>query len=255
MPDFRSEDALLRYAKRLEGLRVSEISRMVCDLDRMPRNYTKGVIARIIETDYFGIPPNTYEEPDFRDLGIELKVSPLHYVPRPGLINAKERNVICMVDYFDIYNNPSWHDNRRLSCKLERILFVFYLHDHGRPADQWRILTTFLWTPNSEEDRLIQQDYDIIREKIIEGERNSEGDNRFLGTCPKHQGGFNRQNPRDSRPGSTCEHPTMGIAERRGFCIRNVPVTIIVARHGLNTEVVKKGRTIGIEPTDFEVLR
>ena len=55
----------------------------------MHRKHTKGVVAQVIEKDYFGIPTNSYEEPDFRNLGIELKVSPLKLVPSMSLINSK----------------------------------------------------------------------------------------------------------------------------------------------------------------------
>ena len=49
----------------------------------------------------------------------------------------------------------------------------------------FQFVKTFFWTPNDEEKLMISNDYKIIRDKIINGEINSERDNIFLGTCPK----------------------------------------------------------------------
>lgn len=251
-PYFSSDKQLLEYALKLEGRRISEISQNITNLDCIPRNRTKSVIANIIETDYFGIPTNSYENPDFQELGIELKVSPLKYVKKVNLINAKERNVLGMVDYYDVLNNPIWQDNKRLACKLGQVLFVFYLHNLEKPASTWKVLSTFLWSPNKDEGKLIQNDYRIIRDKIIKGEKNSEKDNTILATCPKHQGGYDRNHPSSSKTQSLCKHPTMQMAERRGFCLRNNFITKLVATYGLGTDIVEKGNSIGISPTEFK---
>ena len=106
--DFRDEDELMDYAKRLEGLRFSEISSLIGKLDEGHRKHTKGVAAKVIETDYFGIPSNSSEKPDFENLGIELKVSPLRYIESLKLYTTKERNVLKMVDYNEIASNEDW---------------------------------------------------------------------------------------------------------------------------------------------------
>ena len=54
MPEFKSEKELLSYAKRLEGKKISEINKMISRLDNEYRMYTKGVVAQVIEKDYFG---------------------------------------------------------------------------------------------------------------------------------------------------------------------------------------------------------
>ena len=70
--------------------------------DESHRKHTKGVAAKVVETDYFGIPSNSSEKPDFEDLGIELKVSPLRYLERGTPYNSRKENVIKMVDYNEI---------------------------------------------------------------------------------------------------------------------------------------------------------
>ena len=75
---FSDEQQLLTYAKKLEGLRFSEISASIGQLDETHRKHTKGIAAKVIETEYFGIPTNSSEAPDFENLGIELKLSLIH---------------------------------------------------------------------------------------------------------------------------------------------------------------------------------
>ena len=109
---FSNSLELLEFAKKLEGKRFSDISAEIGMLDENHRKHTKGIAAKIIETEYFGIPSNSSEKPDFEELGIELKVSPLKYLDRANLYTTKERNVIKMVNYEEIYQNEHWKQNK-----------------------------------------------------------------------------------------------------------------------------------------------
>jgi DNA mismatch repair protein MutH len=252
--DFQNDSELLSYAKKLEGKRICDICE---DDNRMltakPKS-TKAVIANIIETKYFGISTNSDQAPDFKDLNIELKVSPLKPIFKGTLLSAKERSVIGMVDYWNVLDKPCWRDNHRLSHKLQKILFIFYIHDKARPAREWRFACAFIWSPNQEQDAQIQKDYDIISCKVVKGQPNSEKDNCFLATCPKHEGGFIAEDPPRSNRNSLCDHPVMGVAERRGFCIRNKSVVEIIAS-SLGLRTVKKGNSLAIPISEFKALR
>ena len=105
---FGSVEELMTYAKELEGLRFSEISEDIGELDHTHRKHTKGVAAKVIETGYFGIPTNSNEGSDFENLEIELKVSPLRYIDRLDFYTTKERSVIKMVDYNEISRCSEW---------------------------------------------------------------------------------------------------------------------------------------------------
>ena len=140
---FQSEVELLRFAKKLEGRKFSEISESIGKLDENHRKHTKGIAAKVVETDYFGIPSNSSEEPDFENLGIELKVSPLRYLERVDLYTTKERNVIKMVDYNEITNVEHWTE-MKVSQKLQKVLYVIYVHDKKVNAWDWKVVKTFL---------------------------------------------------------------------------------------------------------------
>ena len=250
--DWRNEAELLTHAKKIEGLKNSDLGQKVDRMDLIHRKHTKGLVAQLVEKEYFGIPTNSSERPDFQDLGIELKVSPLKLVKSTGWYNAKERNVIKMVDYFNVLENKNWKDSK-LIHKLHRVLFVLYVHDKEKPATEWQIVSTFLWSPSEKQDRLIQMDYDIIRDKIKAGVKNREGDNEFLGTCPKHAGGYNKHDPLASKPGALRPHPVMEMAEKRGFCIKQRSFDKVIAK-SLGYELLRKGRSVGLPPEAYPML-
>ena len=166
---WKDETELLAFAKKLEGKKFSEISESIGKLDENHRKHTKGVAAKVIETGYFEIPSNSSEHPDFEELGIELKVSPLRYLPKLDIYTTKERNVIKMVDYNDLADNNHWKLNK-VAKKLNRILFVLYVHDNEANAWDWKVVKTFLWSPNEAESQALKADYDIMRSKVLAGE-------------------------------------------------------------------------------------
>ena len=247
---FESESELLAFAKKLEGRRFSEISTSIGLLDESHRKHTKGVAAKVIETEYFGIPVNSSELPDFQTLGIELKVSPLRYVDRVDLYTTKERNVIKMVDYNEISSNLHWTQNK-ISTKLNRVLYILYLHDNSVNAWDWKVVKTFLWSPSPMQEENIQNDYTIMRSKVLTGENLREGDHSFFATCPKHGGGYLKNSPLDSPRSSLAVHPVMGFAEKRGYCIKREAFIELIA-DSLEAPLVKIGRTIGIKSNNLE---
>ena len=241
---FSNSLELLEFAKKLEGKRFSDISAEIGMLDENHRKHTKGIAAKIIETEYFGIPSNSSEKPDFEELGIELKVSPLKYLDRANLYTTKERNVIKMVNYEEIYQNEHWKQNK-ITSKLKQILFVLYVHDNDVNAWDWKVVTTFLWSPSLAQENMIQSDYEIMRSKVIAGQNLREGDHTFFATCPKHGGGYLRDTPLQSKPGSLADHPVLGKAEKRGYCIKREAFIELIAE-AIGAPLVKQGRTVGI---------
>jgi DNA mismatch repair protein MutH len=248
---FSDEQQLLTYAKRLEGLRFSEISALIGQLDEKHRKHTKGVAAKVIETEYFGIPTNSSEKPDFEDLGIELKVSPLRYLEKVDLYTTKERNVIKMVDYNEIAEIEHWTD-MKVSQKLQRVLYVLYVHDNNVNAWDWKVVKTFLWSPDSSQSAKIQSDYEIMREKVFAGENLREGDHTFFATCPKHGGGYLKNTPKQSPRSSLAIHPVMEFAEKRGYCIKREAFIELIA-DSIGSPLEKIGRTIGIKADNLEL--
>lgn len=242
---FDNEDSLLSYAREIEGRKISEISQEINAMDVSPRKHTKGLVAKVIETDYFGILRNSRERPDFEELGIELKVSPIRFIKRLGWYTTKERLVLSMVDYNEIQKVPIWSD-LKLFKKLKRVLFVLYFHDNSVPAMDWEVKRAFLWSPSILDSAVIQNDYWVMRHKVLNGSPLREGDCSFLATCPKHGGGYLKKDPLGSPRKTLAEHPVLGFAEKRGYCIKREAFINLIA-NAISVPLLESGRSAGIK--------
>ena len=60
----------------------------------------------------------------------------------------------------------------KVSQKLKRVLYVIYVHDNNVNAWDWKVVKTFLWSPNSSQSAKIQSDYEIMRKKGIGWRKN-----------------------------------------------------------------------------------
>jgi hypothetical protein len=95
-----SLSSILEYAIKLKGTTL----RNACNLDVVNNTYTgKGNFGQILEKYYFNYEPNSVSEPDFHEIGLELKTSPLKKGTKNHL-SAKERLVLSIINYFEIVN-------------------------------------------------------------------------------------------------------------------------------------------------------
>ena len=140
----------------------------------------------------------------------------------------------------------------KVSKKLQSVLFVLYVHDNNVNAWDWKVVKTFLWSPNASQSERIQADYEIMRRKVLAGENLREGDHSFFATCPKHGGGYLKESPLESPRSSLAVHPVMGFAEKRGYCIKREAFIELIA-DAIGSPLVKIGRTVGIESNKLEL--
>ena len=65
-----------------------------------------------------------------------------------------------------------------------------------------------------------------------------------MGTCPKHAGGYKKDNISQSVPQSLREHPILGQAEKRAFCIKQREVDRLIGKH-TDWKLIKEKQSIG----------
>ena len=153
--------------------------------------------------------------------------------------------------YNEIANHKKW-TQIKVKKKLDRVLFVLYVHDNSVNAWDWKVTKVFLWSPSNEQDKLIQNDYEIMRDNVLAGNNLREGDHTFFATCPKHGGGYLKNTPLRSPRTSLAEHPVMQFAEKRGYCIKREAFIALIAE-SIGAPLVQKGRSIGITADHLEV--
>lgn len=181
---YRTKEELIGKAKTLLGKRIGDY----VVTEELTQSGNKGKIGHVIESGAFGYDINSNQEPDFKELGIELKVTGYKKVYRGKQISAKERLVITMIDFFKDYNIDFYESH----CyeKIAKMLLILYEYDLSKNEYDFIITDYFLYEFDliPEKDRLIiENDYEIILNKIKDGLAHelSEGDTFYLGACPK----------------------------------------------------------------------
>ena len=177
---YETEEALLYKAKEAEGKTFGEID----SSGRIQNERAKGHLGQIVEESYFGYEINSNKEADFKELGIELKVTPIKQ-NKNGTISAKERLVLNIINYheeiaYEFENSSFWKKN-------EKLLLMFYEWIPKVERAKYKILKSYLHTYPEEDLEVIKNDWNIIVNKIKEGKAHelSEADTNYLGACTK----------------------------------------------------------------------
>lgn len=231
--DERDPVSIEKYAKGLIGktfqwVKENSLSSRVGQISKNSSNKKgKGVLGNLIEEHYFGIKPNSDQEPDFKEAGVELKVTP--FLDKKGKLTAKERLVLTMISYQtpvteDFYQSHVW-------AKCRSILLIYYCHDEDIQRLYLEIKFVKLFTPPEQDQIIIVNDYKYIVDKIKNGLANelSEADTMYLGACTK---------------GSTAEKSTVNkccapgtTARTRAFAFKTTYMTIV-----LNKYIIEKDK-------------
>ena len=175
---FKNKEELLEAARNSLNIPFK-------DLDKTNRlSSPKGGVGQMVEESVFEYHANSESEPDFSNLGIELKVSPM-IKRKDGTYKAKERMVLNIINYMtenleSFYDSHLWHKNKE-------ILMMFYEHNYEMPKNYWFLQEILDFTWPQEDLNIVKNDWKIIASKIKNGKAHelSESDTMYLGACTK----------------------------------------------------------------------
>ncbi|MDP3436203.1 MAG: Sau3AI family type II restriction endonuclease [Bacteroidales bacterium] len=177
----KDKKSVIDYAKLLK----EKTLRQICDPHILEHNYLgKGNFGQILEKFYFGYEPNSKSEPDFIEIGVELKTSPLKQL-KNNEYRSKERLVLNIINYLDVVNQQ--FENSDFWKKNSNILLIFYLHQAGYDILDYLIKLVDEWNFPSTDLEIIKKDWELIKQKVADGKAHelSEGDTFYLGACTK----------------------------------------------------------------------
>ena len=157
-----SEEELLKRVGELAGLTIGEIAdeygiAMPKDLKR-----EKGWVGLLLEH-VLGATAGSKPEPDFPELGIELKSLPINQSGKP-----RETTFVCVAPLTGI-QGVTW-ENSHIRHKLSRVLWVPIVAERSIPLAQRVIATSFIWSPSEEEEHALAQDWRELIDMIALGE-------------------------------------------------------------------------------------
>ncbi|UPV75311.1 hypothetical protein M0R89_04405 [Halorussus limi] len=246
-----SREEILQATNRLLGKTFGDIDAEINGMADDERARSKHGVANVIEEGYFDIAINNDARPDFTDEGIELKVTPLRRTGGNELLRPKERLVLCMCDYTEIAEADHWTEVPALQKKLSSVLIIWYIHIVGQDRATYPIVWWDLWEPMDDPRwrEQLQEDFEICKEKVMNGETPSEKHTTLLGTCPKHSGGYDHEDPasspRHARVSSDA-HPILDYAEKRGWSI-GMGGAMEIFQEATGLQKASRGRASGIE--------
>ncbi len=157
----RSRDELLARARDLAGYTLGELAdRRGIPLPASLRR-DKGWVGQFIET-LLGASSGSLPQPDFPELGVELKTLP---VTRQG--KPLESTYVSVVPLTG--TSGHWRDS--IVChKLARVLWLPIVAERQIPLPERIIGTGFLWSPTPDIEAILRADWEQVMERVARGE-------------------------------------------------------------------------------------
>lgn len=212
--DINNKDSIVEYAKQL----IKKSLKEVCQYDLIDNQKNKGGFGQLLEKHYFLYEPNSDSEPDFNEVGLELKSSPIKQLKKLNYV-SKERLVLNIINYMEIVNET--FDISSFWKKNKHLLLVFYLYETNKKAIDFRIEIVDEWEFKDIDLEIIKKDWSVIHQKVKNGKAHelSEGDTLYLGACTKGSKGGNLRN----QPNNTIK------AKQRAYSLKQSYVNHIIA--------------------------
>ena len=179
--DRYSIDSIVEYAQQLVGHTLRDFVTVEEIADIRQR---KGSFGNAVEEHYFKYGLNSDSSPDFAEVGLELKTTPVKKSARGELV-SKERLVFTMIDYNEVVNEDFEHS--QFLKKSRDILLITYLYEPEKNALDYVIEAAVRWGLPEEDIPQIKRDWETVVEKIRAGhaEEISGGDTLYLEACTK----------------------------------------------------------------------
>jgi DNA mismatch repair protein MutH len=212
-----TESELLRRALELAGLTLGQAATRLGLRAPLDLSHHKGWVGNLIEQ-LLGATAGSKDEPDFPDLGVELKTIPLSRAGR-----ALETTFVCTIDLLAVAD-MEWRDSR-VYRKLAKVLWVPILAEPSVPIGHRQIGTPFIWRLSSEQEQGLRWDWEefagIIGRGDVDDIRAHLG--RWLQVRPK------ARNSKARRRGVDADGVSVEVLPR-GFYLRQVFTEQILAQ-------------------------
>lgn len=244
--DLNDKSSIIEYAKKLENQTLKKI----CPHISINEKANKGGFGQLLERYYFLYEPNSDVYPDFKEVGLELKSTPIKKLKNLRFV-SKERLVLNIINYLDVINQD--FNNSTFWKKNSNLLLIFYLYNKEKKKIDYEIKIVNEWIFSEVDLEIIRKDWNYINKKIRDGKAHelSEGDTFYLGACTK-----------GSKGGNLRVQPNSDIrAKQRAYSLKQGYVNHIIAMLSNNKnygkiipslEIIKKSSLEHIVISKFE---
>ena len=170
---------LLEKCRQLAGLSLAQLAEQTqTSLPGSPV-HAKGWVGQQAEK-FLGATAGSKAEPDFPNLGIELKTLPLNANGQP-----QESTYVCHIQLMSL-NQQNW-ETSWINKKLQHVLWLPYQASKSTPYPQRKLGQAILWQPTTQQARQLQLDWEEIMEKLCLGKQQelSAHHGQYLQVRPK----------------------------------------------------------------------
>lgn len=197
-------------ANELAGQSIKQVAQAL----RLPlpanQRHNKGWVGTLAES-YLVATASNLAEPDFQQIGVELKTVPVN---KSG--NPKESTYVSTLALTDM-TGSSW-ETSTVYIKLRRILWLPIESDNAIPLAQRRFGNAILWSPTAAEEAVLRNDWEEIMELAGTGnlDQISASQGKYLQIRPKaaNAASLGKFYTTDGNPASTLPR---GFYLRAGF--------------------------------------
>lgn len=170
---------LLDRAKNIAGLTIQQLANKMDVSIPQSTTHAKGWFGNLLELS-LGASAASAPEPDFVNLGIELKSIPIDDNGKP-----KESTYIC-VTQLDPVALASW-ESSLVKCKLTEVLWIPFEANKNTPVPLRRIGSAVLWQPSKAQEKQLQDDWQELCDMIVLGDidKISSSMGKYLQIRPK----------------------------------------------------------------------
>jgi len=175
----RTEQELLHNAGQLTGKSLLQVASELGLQVPVDQKRAKGWVGEMIEV-YLGATASSLPEPDFQNIGVELKTLPLNHLGKP-----KETTFVCTVSLNENAGR-TWEDSV-VRHKLNRVLWVPVEAGVDIALPHRRIGSPFIWSPDPDQEAALRIDWQELMDMIAMGEieRINSQQGRYLQIRPK----------------------------------------------------------------------
>jgi DNA mismatch repair protein MutH len=159
----KSEAELLQRCHQISGRTFFELAMAYHQTVPTSLNQAKGFMGQLIEQ-ILGASAGNQPEPDFPNLGIELKTLPINADGRP-----RESTYVCTAPLGLNAQIEQW-ENSRVRKKLARVLWLPIIADPNIDLSERRIGSALLWSPNAHTLTTLQQDWEELTQMLHLGQ-------------------------------------------------------------------------------------
>ncbi|MFZ5895683.1 MAG: DNA mismatch repair endonuclease MutH [Myxococcota bacterium] len=155
----QTEAELLARADALSGESIQRVAQALGVAVPQDLSRHKGWVGNLVER-ALGATSGSRPEPDFGELGVELKTLPVDAHGKPY-----ESTFVCTISMTELCDTE-WEASR-VRRKLARVLWVPVDGDRTRPLAERRFGSALLWSPSAEEVALLRFDWEELAGLVV----------------------------------------------------------------------------------------